>query len=415
MKICLCANRFPPNVVGGAEIVVRDLAVALRDRGHDVSILTLSDARTSKRRVFDGLPVNAMPNLNVYNQFAPGPRHWLGKALFAAVDIFNPLVFLCAWRELKSLGAEVLCTNNIKGIGPAIWLAARVLRIPVVHVMHDYWLICPASTRFANGRACDGACGACRRLSAPKARLSRMVGHAVAVSDFVMARHREQRFFPGAMQTVIRNPVAPIGAGHATEPARPRTPFRVGFIGRIDATKGIREFFASVAYASRIAPAIEVHVAGRDPDGMLPALMREYPGLSVVAHGFVSAPDFYRSVDLVAVTSMWDEPFGVVAIEPWAFFKPTVAFASGGLTEVFAELPELLVARGDCDALGALIGRLATDEAWYLQVARRCHAQREAFGQARQVGQFEQVLQAAIAGRNENGCVTRKREAQRDA
>ncbi len=415
MKICLCANRFPPNVVGGAEIVVRDLAVALRERGHDVAILTLSDTRAAKRAVIDGLAVSAFPNLNVYNQFAAESRHWLKKAVFAAVDIFNPLVFLFAWRELKSMGAEVLCTNNIKGIGPAIWFAARVLRIPVVHVMHDYWLVCPASTRFANGRACDGACGACRRISAPKAWLSRMVDHAVAVSDFVMARHREQHFFPGAMQTVIHNPVASIGAEHMTEPARPHTPFRVGFIGRIDATKGIREFFTSVAHACRIAPEIEIHVAGRDHDAMLPVLMREFPGLAVVRHGFVSAPDFYQSVDLVAVTSMWDEPFGVVAIEPWAFFKPTVAFASGGLAEVFAALPDLIVARGDCDALGALIGRLATDEGWYLEVARRCHAQRAAFGQVRQVGQFEQILQSALDGRNGRGRASRKGEARRDA
>ena len=242
-----------------------------------------------------------------------------------------------------------------------------------------------------------------------------MVAHAVAVSDFVMARHREQHFFPGAMHTVIHNPVASTGAEHVTEPARPHTPFRVGFIGRIDVTKGIREFFASVADASRIAPAIEIHVAGRDHDGMLPELTRQYPGLTVVPHGFVSASDFYKEVDLVAVTSMWDEPFGVVAIEPWAFFKPTVAFASGGLTEVFAALPELIVARGDCNALGALIGRLATDEAWYLEIARRCHAQRAAFGRARQVGQFERILQLAIAGRNGRGRAARNEETQRDA
>ncbi len=55
VKICLCGNRFPPNVVGGAEVIVHDLAVQLKDRGHQVSILTLSDTRSGSTSVVDGL------------------------------------------------------------------------------------------------------------------------------------------------------------------------------------------------------------------------------------------------------------------------------------------------------------------------------------------------------------------------
>ncbi|RQS23228.1 glycosyltransferase [Burkholderia sp. Bp8998] len=414
MKICLCANRFPPNVVGGAEVVVHDLAVTLRDRGHQVSILTLSDTRVGTRTVVDDLDVHIMPNLNLYNQFAPAKRSWVKKALFGVVDTLNPFMFLLVWRQLKSLGVDVLCTNNIKGMGPAVWLAARVLRVPVVHVMHDYWLVCPASTRFRNGNACNGACNGCRRISAPKARLSRLVDHAVAVSGFVMARHREQDFFSAAEQTVIHNSTPSIST-EGVEPTKAHTSFRVGFIGRVDETKGIREFFASVAEAAKVVPAIEIHIAGRDHDGMLPELIREHPGLTFVHHGFISAAAFYQDIDLVVVTSMWDEPFGVVAIEPWAFFKPSIAFASGGLAEVFDALPELIVPRGDCKALGALIARLASDEAWYLDIARRCHGRLAEFTQARQVRQFERVLLSTIANHDRHDSMSRRKGPPRDA
>ncbi|WP_081259327.1 glycosyltransferase [Burkholderia territorii] len=414
MKICLCANRFPPNVVGGAEIVVHDLAVALRCLGHQMSILTLSDTRSGSRTIVDDLDVRILPNLNLYNQFATTKRSWVKKALFGVLDTLNPLMFFAAWRQLKSLDVDVLCTNNIKGIGPAVWLAARMLRIPVVHVMHDYWLICPASTRFRNGSACNGACNGCRRISAPKAGLSRLVAHAVAVSEFVMARHHEQDFFPAAERSVIHNSTSSIGT-EGEEPTKAHTPFRVGFIGRVDETKGIREFFMSVAEAAKVAPAIEIHIAGRDHDGMLPELMLEHPGLNVVHRGFIDAAIFYREIDLVVVTSMWDEPFGVVAIEPWVFFKPSIAFASGGLAEVFAALPELIVPRGDCNALGALIARLASDEGLYRDVARRCHARRADFTQTRQVRQFEQVLLSTIAKRNRHDGTSRRKGASRDA
>jgi glycosyltransferase involved in cell wall biosynthesis len=416
VKICLCGNRFPPNVVGGAEVIVHDLAVQLRDRGHEVSILTLSDTRSGARSVVDGLDVRIMPNMNVYNQFVQDDRGPLKKALFAVIDTFNPVVFLLAWRQLKSLGVDVLCTNNLKGMGPAVWLAARALRVPIVHVMHDYWLACPNITRFKNGRACVGFCKSCRQASVPKAWLSRLVGHAVAVSKFVLERHRDQAFFPRAEQSVIYNARPPMVTMqfHRNQPSKPHTPFRVGFIGRTDATKGIREFFASVAAAAEITTAIEVHIAGRDIDNVLPELIAAHPQLKVVYHGFMAAAAFYETVDLIAVTSMWDEPFGMVAIEPWEFYKPSIAFASGGLAEVFAALPDLSVPRGDCVALGTLIGRLACDEAFYLDAARRCHAERANFMPAQQVDQFERVLLAAT-GRDGSMKTSRPTQADRDA
>jgi glycogen synthase len=401
VKICLSANRFPPNVVGGSEVIVHQLALQLKARGHEVSILTLSDSRSGSRTKVDGLDVRMLPNVNVYNQFAHEARGGVKKALFGVIDNFNPLVFVLAWRQLKSLGPDVLCTNTLKGMGPAVWLAAWMRRVPVVHVNHDYWLVCPRSTLFANGKACTAACKGCRSVSRPKAWFSRLVGHVVSVSRFVRARHDEYKVFPHARHVVIHNS-RPLMSAQVPVPHKPSMPLRIGFIGRTDATKGIAEFFASVD-AARLA-GLKVHIAGRDNDNELAALRLRYPHLDVVHHGFVDSRVFYESVDLVVVTSMWDEPFGMVAIEPWEFHKPSVAFASGGLAEVFERLPELLVPRGDTAALGALIRRLATDTAFYLESARRCHAEREHFLPARQVRELERVLvSAATARRGDRG------------
>lgn len=410
MKVCFCNNRFPPKLVGGTELIVYDLAVQLRNRGHDVSILTLSDSFAAETQVVDGLAVHSMPNANVYNQFSHQARSGLKKALFGAVDTLNPFVFFYALRHLKRLDIDVLCTNNLKGMGPAVWLAAWCLRLPVVHVVHDYWLVCPTSTMFRNGQACKEACNGCRKVSYPKAQLSRLVGRVVGVSNFVLERHSQQNFFKRAKHIVIHNARQPISATPSV-PVDPLRPFRVGFIGRVDATKGIREFFASVAAAHR--GDLEVHVAGRDNEGILDELARTYPDLKVVRYGFVKPHDFYTLVDLVAVTSMWDEPFGMVAFESWEFFKPSIAFASGGLPEVFGGLPELTVPRGDIAALGALIRRFVDDPEFYRDMARRCHAMREYFLPSRQLQQFEAVLLAA-ASREQAGVGVRPMEVDQD-
>ncbi|EEA01525.1 glycosyl transferase group 1 [Burkholderia sp. H160] len=392
MKITLCANRFPPNVVGGAEVMVHALAVELKRRGHDVSVLTLSNTRKGKRTACDGLDVHVLPNLNVYDQFHHGERGRIVKMLFGIVDVFNPLMFALTWRRLRTLAPDVLCTNTLKGIGPALWVAARLRGVPVVHVNHDYWLLCPRSTMFARDHACETPCGQCRAVARPKAWLSRMVDRAVSVSRFVDERHRASGFFPRSEPIVVYNAPA-LMRGINGKLHVPGNPFKVGFIGRTDATKGIEQFFASVAAAN--VPNLEVHIAGKDNEQCVPALIARYPQLKVTHHGFMPREAFYELVDLVVVTSMWDEPFGIVGIEPWEFFKPSVAFASGGLPEIYARLPELLVPRGDIAALGALIARLARDGEFYDGVSRRCQADRSRFVPREQVDEFERIFKAA--------------------
>jgi glycogen synthase len=394
MKITLCANRFPPHVVGGAEVMVHALAVELKRRGHDVSVLTLSDTRRGEVRERDGLPVHVLPNLNVYDQFHHAERGRLLKMLFGIVDVFNPLMFAATWRRLKTLAPDVLCTNTLKGIGPALWIAARLRGVPIVHVNHDYWLACPRSTMFAGDHACATLCGQCKAIARPKAWLSRFVDRAISVSRFVDEQHRAAGFFAHTKPIVIYNaPALMRELGRVPPQSRaPRKPFKVGFIGRTDATKGIEQFFASVAAAN--VPDLEVHIAGKDNEGRIPELIARYPQLKVTHHGFMQREAFYELVDLVAVTSMWNEPFGIVAIEPWEFGKPSVSFASGGLPEVFASMPELIVPRGDTNALGALIARLANDTAFYDDAARRCHAQRARFLPREQVDEFERIFNA---------------------
>jgi glycogen synthase len=170
----------------------------------------------------------------------------------------------------------------------------------------------------------------------------------------------------------------------------------VGFIGRTDSTKGIEQFFASVAQAAKSSD-IEVHIAGKDNEQRMPGLMALYPQLKVTYHGFMKREMFFDLVDLTVLTSMWDEPGGTVSVEAWEYCKPSATFATGGLPEVFQYVPELVVPRGDVDAMGALIAKLASDDAFYTDLARRCHAERSRFTPRDHVDEFEHVFLAAAA------------------
>jgi len=232
------------------------------------------------------LDVCFLPNLNVHNQFANDDRCWVKKEYPGPIDTFNLLVFLLAWSQLRLLGVEVVRANNLKGMRPSAGLAAWVLRLPVVHVIRHDWLVCPSSTRFNNRRASAGSVKRCRHVSAPKTWFYRLLSHAISVRKCVLDEHREQNLFTHATQSVIHDS-RPSITSERTQLTKPHASVRVGVIGRTGVTKGIGQCFGRVVEAIAVTSAIEVHIAGRENENVLPTLFDKRSGLKVVYRGFM--------------------------------------------------------------------------------------------------------------------------------
>lgn len=73
-------------------------------------------------------------------------------------------------------------------------------------------------------------------------------------------------------------------------------------------------------------------------------------------------PGAYQQSDICIVPSMWDEPFGIVALEAMASGLPVCASRVGGLQEIVVhEETGLLFRRGDAAELAACLERLLDD------------------------------------------------------
>ncbi|GAA6527718.1 hypothetical protein IDVR_35160 [Intrasporangium sp. DVR] len=151
-------------------------------------------------------------------------------------------------------------------------------------------------------------------------------------------------------------------------PARDRGPGDrtvVGYVGRLEPSKGIHVLLDAVADDERLT----VRLAG---DGSAAADVRSRARQERLAGrvelvgslGQADVPDFYRSVDVVAVPSLttdtWVEQFGRVAVEAMACGTPVVASDSGALPEVVGEAG-LLVPPGDARALRDALVRVGTE------------------------------------------------------
>ncbi len=78
----------------------------------------------------------------------------------------------------------------------------------------------------------------------------------------------------------------------------------------------------------------------------------------------------YDDATVVAVPSVWGEPFGLVGIEAFARGRPVAAYDVGAISEWLREDCGRLVPRADYRALGAAIRTLLEREAWEKTSAR---------------------------------------------
>lgn len=138
--------------------------------------------------------------------------------------------------------------------------------------------------------------------------------------------------------TVLENPLRP-DILCTTERNTIRTPYKVGYIGRLIPLKGVFLAVEAISLLNKQGVLCELAIAGDGPDRK--ALIKRITqlGLNNQIHllGAISnVASFYDSIDLLIVPSI-REPLGLVALEAQARGCPVVASLVDGLAEAVYE------------------------------------------------------------------------------
>lgn len=138
MKILICCNVYPPNFIGGAELVAHQQALTLVKMGHEVQIFT-GDIQPIESR-YDHHE-DTYENLRVHRIRLTGEDYQSDYVNFSHLRIENHFT-----KVLKEFCPEVVHFHNIIGLSVTIIRLAKEYGAKTVLTLHDYWGFCFKNT-----------------------------------------------------------------------------------------------------------------------------------------------------------------------------------------------------------------------------------------------------------------------------
>jgi glycosyltransferase involved in cell wall biosynthesis len=344
---------------GGTETYLRALLPALQARGYDVQVV----ARTVAASGSYGAPDCEVP--------------WSDEHDPPSIEARRRFEEIAA-----SFAPDVIAAHNVMDAG--ILSAARAQTQRFVYHLHDHRPFCPNGDRLYPRRQTictlpmgTSTCGWHSLVDGcaygPRPRTFELIGlrgslaatvHAadavVVFSEFMAWRAQEN----GTQRvTTIAPPL--VDAAFAPAPVA-RASNAVLFAGRIVPSKGGRSLVRAMANIPRERRP-PLHVAGDGPDLQALLSLAQQLDVPTTALGRLDEKQLRDAIDaaaLVAMPSLWAEPFGLAGIEAFARGRPVVAYDAGAIGEWLVPGAGIAVARGDEMALSAAILRLLADAEW---------------------------------------------------
>jgi glycosyltransferase involved in cell wall biosynthesis len=225
---------------------------------------------------------------------------------------------------------DVVHSNNLCGFSVAVWREVKKRKIRLVHTLRDYYLLCSRSALFREGSVCDRRCRDCKALTVHRRPASQLVDAVVSISEYVLTRHTQSKYFTGAPSAVIYN----IGGTNPipSPKSHQEDTLVFGCIGRLEDEKGIRVVLEATERLSMSN--WQLRIAGVGADRYVDALKERFTDPRIEWLGFTSPQQFYASIDVTIVSSVWPEPLSRTVIETFASGKSAICAQSGGIPEI---------------------------------------------------------------------------------
>ncbi|WP_067984669.1 glycosyltransferase family 4 protein [Neptuniibacter pectenicola] len=333
MKVLYLNTLYAPEYGGGAEVTLKLLAESMQNSGHEVVVLTLSENDELIEEVIDGVRViRAKLQNRFWHQYEEKPSVY-DRALWHLQDIDNKRMARVLGEVLDKEKPDVVSCHNLIGWSSSSWEMIHNKGVPIVQVLHDLYNLCPNSTMFKNDSSCKKRCFKCKAFRYANPKKSEVVSAVVGVSEYILDTHLKYGVFGKAPIKINIKNIRNIDSG-IIEPKESGVSITFGFIGALIKSKGIElliEEFNKLKDEN-----VDLVIAGKGEDEYVKYL-HSISGGRIKFLGQVPPADFYNSVDLVVVPSLWNDTLPGVVFESFIFGKPVIGSDRGGIPEMITD------------------------------------------------------------------------------
>ena len=348
MKVLIANSYYYPNCNGGAEFCARSLAEQLNKMGNSVDVLTL-DTKTHRAEI-NGVNVLYQRSFVKKWRSKKGVRRLIAYALY----LFD---FVNYFSYIKIIGNnyDVVHTHAIEDFSPAIWLAAKRCGVPIVHTMHDCYLLCPRLFLLKGDEPCAKPRLICKFRNLIYKRFASCVDCFISPS-----RQLSERIY--VKSEVIQNGVVP---SEVTARKNNDGVFRIAYLGSLKKLKGTDLLLA--AFEQFNNEKVELHIAG---SGEMKELVEKAAeeNQNIKYYGWVDTQKVNEVLNDsdVLVCPSHSEVFGIVILDAYNNGVPVIASAVGGIPEIVEnEKTGLLFEPGNKEELLNCLNRMINDKELY--------------------------------------------------
>lgn len=327
---------------GGAGIIAQQIAEGLVKAGHHVSVITCGGTRNYSITKERNLNIFRFRPINLYPLEEKDSHPFWHKLIWQVLDIYN---FHCArvfGQILRDASPDIIHIHKMRGFSGAAWsVPSHLFPNRIIQTCHDYESMSPDGyMRGSIGIMALRQQWPISWYQLIRSRLSTGVSIVTAPSIFALKRVTRSGLFPQALPEVVPNTHGwsqdELRLIHRRVDRLPGDPIHFLYLGRLEQEKGIVQLCEAFTRAFNSNPAIKLQIAGW---GTLEAELQQkyskHPGISFLGaiSGRVKEAALSDATILI-VPSLWEEVFGVVVVEAFAFGKPVLGSNIGGLPEL---------------------------------------------------------------------------------
>lgn len=353
LKVLVASSTYHPYNSGGGSYSAKRLAEGL-SQGGELSVEVLSLGDRDSREVIDDVVVHRIRPRNVYWSYRANDQPAIRKVMWHLIETSNfRMRGIARWIH-DELRPDIVHFRNIEDFSPIMFYYLRGLGIKTLQTLNSYTMLEPRGTLYRSSLGDRLSMRAYRNAFIAKRFYSRYVSAVAAVSEATLHEHTARGYYRAVPSYVVRTrlPLQPRQIAKVGDSDR----LRIGFFGSFVETKGIRELIQAFRMAGM--PNQELVLGGDDRNEYGAVCRLAAAGDSRIQFlGHQSPSNFFPSIHVLVIPSVWKEPYPRVLAEAMSYGCPVIASDRGGTKEGILPGTTGFIYRSQSE-LVSLLGRL---------------------------------------------------------